>query len=329
MLDQAGPMGPWLMVVLFLAGSFISIWRLENMYNGGLEGTVIGTLVTPYLTGLGNLIFVWVVATKSGLGSELLINCLVNNVTNMTLILGLAAALCKMDFLAAAARPAPERGGGVAGAAVTSHLASLVITLSAVALFTGVAWFLGRNNEIGRGGGIVLTGLFLLWQGCHVLEVLKDNQRKNKRLSRMLPLDLLMVLACGYAVYFSTDWLVDWLAKIPAGFVSVKNLGWLSGWLMVLPNALLAVYYGWTKRPEIVYTSQIGDNHICIPLCMGLYALFKPLAVPGFFSTGALILLAATAVHLICVLGLRRLPHLVGWALVVSFFCFVRAGLPK
>lgn len=330
MLDQSGGLGPWLMVALFLAGSFVSIWRLENIYSGGLEGTVIGTLVTPYLTGMGNLIFTWVLASKNGLASELLTNCLVNNVTNMTLILGLTAVFCKMDFKTALASQSPSVSGDKSTSeAAAKNRASLIITLVAVAVFTGVAWLLGRNREIGRSGGIILTGLFLLWQGCNVFEVLRDNAKQHKSLSRMLPLDLLVVAICGFAVYFSTDWLVDWLSNIKTGFVSAKNLGWLSGWLMVLPNALLAAYYGWTKRPEVVYTSQVGDNHICIPLCMGLFALYKPLTVPWYFSGGTLILLAATSVHLICVAGLRRLPPAVGWMLVAAYVYFVHLGLPQ
>jgi cation:H+ antiporter len=46
-------------------------------------------------------------------------------------------------------------------------------------------------------------------------------------------------------------------------------LGWLSGWVMALPNAVLAFYYGCRKQPEVVYTSQVGDAHVSIPLCIG------------------------------------------------------------
>ena len=58
------------------------------MSAGGLEGTVLGTLVMPYCSGMGNLIFAFVLGTKGGPGKDLLTNALVNNVTNMTLLLG-------------------------------------------------------------------------------------------------------------------------------------------------------------------------------------------------------------------------------------------------
>ena len=43
---------------------------------------------------------------------------------------------------------------------------------------------------------------------------------------------------------------------------------------MVLPNAMLALYFGWRRKPEVVYSSQVGDGHICLPLCVGIFAAF-------------------------------------------------------
>jgi len=38
----------WTYVVLFLAASFLMIWRMEALLAHGLEGTALGTLVMPY-----------------------------------------------------------------------------------------------------------------------------------------------------------------------------------------------------------------------------------------------------------------------------------------
>ena len=75
------------------------IWRLEAMSAGGLEGTVLGTLIMPYCSGMGNLIFAFVMGAKGGPGNEVLTNALVNNVTNMTLLLGLPAIFWRMSVL--------------------------------------------------------------------------------------------------------------------------------------------------------------------------------------------------------------------------------------
>jgi cation:H+ antiporter len=112
-----------------------------------------------------------------------------------------------------------------------------------------------------------------------------------------------------------------------AGFFSAQNLGWLSGWLMVLPNAVLAMYYGARRRADVVYASQIGDGHICIPLCIGLYALVHPMLLPKFFESGISILGGALAVHFVLLLTIGRLPRFIGALLIAAYSWFVYKGL--
>ena len=51
---------------LFIAASLLMTWRLEVMTTRGVEGTVLGTLVMPYCSGMGNLIFAFVMGAKGG-----------------------------------------------------------------------------------------------------------------------------------------------------------------------------------------------------------------------------------------------------------------------
>src|SRR5438128_608682 len=306
------------MLGLFTAASFLMIWRLESMTRSGVEGTVLGTLVMPYCSGMGNLIFAFVLGMKGGSGTEVLTNSLVNNVTNMTLLLGLPAVFWGMNVLPAdKAKPAKKKKGGTKANEI--NRLSLLLTLTAVLFFTGAVWALGRDGRIDFYDGLVLIGLFLFWQCFHVFEVLKSNVRQNKSFSWMLPVDLLLLAVGGYGIYVSTNWLVDWISGIHTGFVSAQHLGWLSGWLMVLPNGLLAFYYGWRGNPEVVYTSQVGDGHISIPLCLGAFALYRPIQVPPFFRAGICILLAAAIVHFLFVAFLGRLPRWMGWLLTAVY----------
>src|SRR5215831_3075592 len=96
---EATGVAPIWFLGLFIAASFLMIWRLEVMSESGVEGTVLGTLVMPYCSGIGNLIFAFVLGAKGGPGSEMLTNALVNNVTNMTLLLGLPAVIWGMSIL--------------------------------------------------------------------------------------------------------------------------------------------------------------------------------------------------------------------------------------
>lgn len=294
------------------------------MSDGGFEGTVLGTLIMPYCSGIGNLIFTFLLAHKGGPGTDVMTNALVNNVTNLTLLIGLPAVLWPAKQ-SAAPKGKPKKGG--AKPADQLHRLSVMLTLTAVLFFTGAVYALARDGRLNFNDGLVLVGLFLFWQCFHVFEVLKTNVRQGKSLDWKLPLNLALLAAGGYASYVSIDWLVVWLGKINTGFISAKNLGWLSGWLMVLPNAILALYYGWRRKLEVVYTSQVGDGHICLPLCVGIFALHHPLKLPDFFLTGVSVIGGATAMHLIFVGAMGRLPRLLGLALVGAYGVFLKQGL--
>src|SRR3974377_1302594 len=77
------------------------MWWLEARGSGGFEGTVLGTLVMPYCSGMGNLVFAFILGRSGGPGADVVTNSLVNNVTNMTLLIGLPAILWGMNVLPA------------------------------------------------------------------------------------------------------------------------------------------------------------------------------------------------------------------------------------
>ena len=328
-IQAAGGWAPWLFVGLFLAASFLMIWRLEALNARGLEGTVLGTLVMPYCSGIGNLIFAFVLGSKGGSGAEVLTNCLVNNVTNLTLLIGLPAIIWGMNGAPARRAKASKKQIQKQNQEKRLNRLSMLLTLAAVLFFTGVTWGLSRDGRVDFGDGLVLTLLFLFWQCFHVFDVLKNNARKNETFGWKLPFDLALLAVGAYGVYVSTDWLVRWISKIHTGFVSAQNLGWLSGWLMVVPNGLLAFYYARKGNPEVVYTSQVGDGHICIPLCIGIFALYRPIVTPRFFGTGLFILLTVAALHFAILAIFGRLPRTIGWLLTASYLVFLYTGLVK
>ena len=324
-IQSFGLWAPWICVALFLVGSLIMVWRLEAMSAAGMEGTVLGTLVMPYCSGLGNLVFAYVLGRTGGNSREVMTNCLVNNVTNMTLLIGLPALIWGLS-LSAKKKSAGKKGKGGGEDAQRVNRLSLLLTTLAVLFFTGATWALGRDGQITFADGLVLVGLFVFWQTFHVFEVLKANAQGKGSFGFMILIDCALLGVGAYAVYVSIDWLVSWVQSLRSGFISAQHLGWLSGWLMVLPNALLALYYAWKRRAEVVYSSQIGDGHICIPLCLGVFALFRPVPIPEFFQLGVWILLGAVAVHFFFILVLGGLPRLVGALLVASYGVFVWKG---
>jgi cation:H+ antiporter len=328
-IDALGLANAWTYIALFVAASLLMLWRLDALLAHGLEGTALGTLVMPYCSGLGNLLFVAIMAAQHRPGREVLTNCLVNNVTNLTLVLALPTLLWGLQ-LAGEPKPARRAGKKRAAAADTErqlNRLSLVLTLAAVFFFSGATWLLGADGTLDASDGLVLIGLFLFWQCFQVFDVLKHNIRERRSFSALFYLDVFVVLLGAYGVYASLDWLVTWLAGQKGAFVNAEHLGWLSGWLMVLPNALLAFYYAARRRADIAFASQVGDGHICIPLCVGLSALIQPIAVPSFFEIGLAILVGAAFVHTGFVLLADGLPRWLGWLLLAAYGWFLAAGL--
>jgi len=325
-IEAKGVWAPWLFLALFLGASFVMIWRLEVLSDRGFKGTVLGTLVMPYCSGLGNLIFALLLGRHGGAGEDVMVNSLVNNITNLTLILGVPAMFGRMTILPGGqpsdrAKAKPDRQ------AHQLNRLALLLTLLAVLFFSGAVWALGRKGRLDFNDGLVLVGLFLFWQCVHVFEVLQSNVRENKSLGWTLPLDLVLLGVGAYGIYVSIDWLVALVSHLHTGFISLRYLGWLSGFLMVLPNGMLAIYYAWFKQPATVYASQVGDAHVSIPLCLGVFALFRPLVMPPMFHTAMLILLGTTLAHLFFVGVLGRLPRPAGVLLVGAFVYFVWTGL--
>jgi cation:H+ antiporter len=343
-MESQGAGTPWLFLALFLVASALMIWRLEAMSADGFEGTVLGTLVMPYCSGMGNILFAFILGQTGGNGTDVMVNSLVNNITNMTLVLGLPAIFWSLHILpqkrAAAGKKnkaevklkaeakAEAKSGGKGGKEHELNRLSLLLTLTAVLFFTGAVWALGRKGHLDFNDGLVLIGIFLFWQVFHIFEVLKASVRQGKStFNLMLPVNLALLAVGAVAIYISTKWLVTWVQHSPTGFISAKHLGWLSGWLMVLPNMVLAFYYAWRKQPEVVYTSQVGDAHVSIPLCLGIFALYHKMPLPAFFQAGMYLLLGVTVLHMVFVALFGRLPRIAGFALVIAYGWFLKKGL--
>ncbi len=318
---------PWLanpLVLLagFIAASFLMIWRLHAIEGKGFEGTLLGTLIMPYCSGFANVVFVWVMAQNPGNGGLVIENSLVNNVTNLTLILGLTA----LFFAGGAAAGAGKKSKGQQDNYRLFRL-DMLLTLVAMFLFTGALWALAKDGVLGFHDGLVLIGLFLFWQVLHVFEVLKNNVRKNQSIHWSIVFDLVAIGACAWVIYLSVDYLVDWVSTAQNPWFSMANLGWLSGFIMVVPNAFLALYYAHAGRHDIVISSQVGDGHICIPMCVGLIALSGDIAVPGYFELGIWLILGAGAVNFLSIMIWGRLPRVVGALLLAGYGVFLYRGL--
>ncbi|MFA7300623.1 MAG: sodium/calcium exchanger protein, partial [Sideroxydans sp.] len=271
---------PLSLLLIFALANALMIWRLHVMESKGFEGTVLGTLIMPYCSGFANLMFALIMSKSASNGGAVIENSLVNNVTNLTLILGLTA------LFGAAAAATKEKSKQKQAEFARLNRLNLLVTLIALFLFTGTLWALGSDGELNFYDGLILVGLFVFWQILHVFEVLKDNIRKNRSTHWSIVIDLALIGLAAYGIYYSVDHLINWISTAESPLFSFSKIGWFSGLLMVLPNAFIALYYAHIGRTDIVVSSQIGDSHICIPMCIGLFALFHPIQLPDSFLMG-------------------------------------------
>lgn len=334
---QAYAHQPLVLLALFFTASFFMIWRLQAMEAKGFEGTVLGTLIMPYCSGFPNLVFAFVMSRSASNGGLVIENCLVNNVTNLTLIVGACA------LMAPAAKGDPKRGtAGKGKGKVTTKVYSkggapsvmqrigeleVLFSLIALFLFTGTLWALAKDGVVSFYDGLVLIGLFLFWQVLHVFEILKDKIRKNKTFQWTIVLDLMVIAASAYGIYYATDELVAWVSGAGSQYISVAKLGWVSGLMMVLPNALIALYFARRGRQDVVLSSQVGDAHICIPMCIGIYAVFHAIHIPAMFQTAVYIILGAGVLHFLSVAFLKRVPQALGLGLLGAYAFFLYTGI--
>lgn len=322
MSHSGGFLDPFIDAFFFLAASLMIIWRLEVMSARGVEGTILGTLFMPYFSGLGNLVFVYIMLQGSGPGREVMVNCIVNNATNITLIIGLCGLIWPVTLFKTSRKGISQldREGRL-------RRLSIVFTMLAMLFFCGITWALARDGELDMGDGITMTGLFLFWQTIHVFEVLKDNVRKGSVWHPMIIVDLLIIFVGSIVLYVSVEWLVDWIVHAPIDAISAEQLGLITGWLMVLPNAIVAFYYAWRRKAEVVYASQFGDAHICIPLCLGLYASFAPMKLPENAGGGLIFIGVGCLINLVSIALTGGLHRATAGILTFCYLLFFAFGL--
>lgn len=319
-ISDLGAFAPFACIIIFLVASLLVVWRLEVLSGQGVEGTVLGTIFMPFCSGMGNIVFAVVLALNKGDGDDVLVNCLFNNVTNLTLLIGAPVLIWSMASIRRSKNQNAMRE-------FRMGRLSLALNLVAALFFSFIVWLLAADGELTPADGAVLLALFVFWQCFHIYDVKKTNLLKRKRYPRTLIIDVALLLLGAFAVFVSTDWLVQWFQSLENNQLPPRLLGWASGVLMVLPNALLAFYYGAKNRMDVVYTSQSGDAHICIPLCIGLFAAFRAIPAGPFLRQSLLILMGLCAAHLLFVVVVGRLPRVFAALFLVAFGYFVWTGL--
>lgn len=306
--------GWWQLILCFLASSLLMINRLNAVEKNGFEGTLVGTLIMPYFSGFPNLCFAYIILKSGESGYIVLENCLVNNITNLLVVLAIPCLFWGLNLF---------KSGETKNTALKVNHLSLLLSILALIFFSVFTLFVAKDGVIERPDGMLLVGIFLFWQVFHLFDVMKHNTIKEKKIKKKrIVFDLAIVGFCAWGVFSSVDGLLAWVKASEYANLLGSQIGLLSGLLMVLPNAFLAIYYAAVRRSEIAYSSQIGDCHICIPLCIGLFAVFSPIQVEPGFQTTLLIIVGASAIHFFFAALMGKLPRFAGITLAALYAFF-------
>jgi len=324
---------PFHYLVIFCLVQYVLINRLNSLENRGFEGTEIGTLVMPYCSGVANIIFVYVVAESSLSGVAIIENCVVNNVTNLTFILGMTTFIYPITIVSRSIQKSKSVKKRLLNQrkVIKTKIDQVNLTATTVTLlfFTCVLWALSKDRVLNEMDGLVLLSMFLFFQVHQVLDARKKGLRINRNVitKKYLLVNFMILAMCAYISYLALDELTGWFSQFSEAHFDKNYLGWVSGVLMVIPNALLAVYYAKIDKGEIAYSSQIGDCHICIPLCIALFTFYRDIHIPDFFNTGIMILMLAGVLHLLLIFFRGRLTRPVGLLLITGYIYFLYTGL--
>ena len=212
--------GWWQLLLCFFACSVLMIISLNAIEKNGFQGTVIGTLIMPYFSGFPNLSFAYLMAQKGSDGAVVLENCLVNNVTTLTIILAIPAMLWGLNLF---------KGKKTDDSETRVNRLSLVLSLMAMVFFGAAVFVVSKDGTIDTTDGMLLVGLFLFWQLYHVFDVLKNKTRSEAKIRPRICFDLAIVGLCAWGIFSSIDSLVEWVSSRETGIFSRDHLGVLSG----------------------------------------------------------------------------------------------------
>ena len=172
---------------VILLASLLVVWRLEVLSGQGVAGTVLGSLFMPFCSGMGNIVFAVVLAMNQGDGDDVLVNCLFNNVTNLTLLIGLPVLIWSMASI-------PRKKSQAALREHRMGRLALALNLVAALFFSLFVWLLAFDGTLSRMDGFVLLGMFVFWQCFHVYDVKKTNLLKKKSYPSTLPIEIVLLL---------------------------------------------------------------------------------------------------------------------------------------
>jgi len=202
---------------------------------------------------------------------EVLTNCLVNNFTNLTLILVLPALLWGLALV-----PSPAAGARRPTEPVQQsrwlmlnpdRRLSVLLTLVAVLLLHRATWVLGEDGRLDRQDGFILIGSLPSGSAFSLRRPQAQRPAAHFVQRAFLPRRRIVLVSPTEFMSASTGWSPGSRSNT-AALIERHHLGWLSGWLMSCPRAA-RLLLGLETPPRHRPTARRSATEHRIPLLPG------------------------------------------------------------
>jgi len=337
-IELLGGIAPLVFLLMYVLGSALMLWRLSAMHQSGGTSGVLGLMLLPFATAFGNILFAWYSAAHGGEAEGVVVSCLTNNLTGVLLLTGIVAFFWKLEVAKESGDGSGEKNQKSEGGDQKRVQKLWILTaLIAILFFTCLVWVIGIERGQGRSllqpksntlqlsvsDALILLATFIFWEIIYLIEALKVNKPEKQPVTWRLVLNITLVLIGAVVCGEAAQWLITYAFKGGVGVQKGAPLGIVVGLITAIPNAMVAFYYGWKKKPEIVYGVQATDANVCIPFCLVVFLLMggKAITLQTDMVLGGLIALLGGVILQIMFLGsVGKIPRPIGALLILMYF---------
>lgn len=278
--------------ILFVVGFYALIKGADILVAGSasvakkfnISDLVIGLTIVSMGTSMPELI-VNIIASNSGSADIAIGNVVGSNISNILLILGIAALIYPLT---------------IKSSTVLSEIPYSIIALLLVA-FTANATFFGDDvaMQISRIDGVIFILFFALFMG-YIIKLSREGRSDliEETPDEMLPMprSILYILLGILGLFLGGKWVVDGAVHVASQFgLSEKLIGLtIIAIGTSLPELVTSAVAAYKKSTDIAIANVIGSNIFNLLWVLGISAMIRPMNFDTDLNMDFLFLLIAT-----------------------------------
>ncbi|MFY0643863.1 MAG: calcium/sodium antiporter [Bacteroidia bacterium] len=277
--------------ILFAIGFVILIKGADILVAGSasiakkykVSDMVIGLTIVSMGTSMPELI-VNILASSSGSADIAIGNVIGSNISNILLILGVAALIYPL---------------AVNEKSVLSEIPYSLIATLLLAFLANAAFFGDEPSVLSRIDGLILMAFFSLFM-IYIIRLIRQGRREmvDDVPDSLLPFgkSVLFVVLGILGLFFGGKWVVEGAIHIASQFgLSEKLIGLTIVAIGTsLPELVTSAVAAYRKSTDIAVANVIGSNIFNLLWVLGISAMIKPMSYDPLINTDIMVLIGAT-----------------------------------